>query len=97
MENIIQQLKKIEELILHHSYEGKEFLDVKEASSYLNLSTSAIYKMTSSKEITHYVPGGKKIYFRRSELDRWIGASEVLSKGEFDAGVSDYLSRNLNS
>lgn len=94
MENIVQKLKEIEELLLSQRYDGKEHLDVKEASIYLNLSTSAIYKMTSRKEIPHYIPGGKKIYFNRSELDSWIKAAKVPSTSEFDEGVSDYLRRN---
>lgn len=93
MEDIIQKLKKIEELLLAQIFEGKEHLDVKEASIYLNLSTSAIYKMTSRKEIPHYVPGGKKIYFNKSELDAWIRAAKVPSTSEYDEGVGDYLRR----
>lgn len=96
MESIVQKLNEIEALILNQGYEKKEFLDVKEASSYLNLSTSAIYKMTSRKEIPHYVPGGKKIYFRKSELNTWIELAKITSTNEFDRSVANYLSRNQN-
>lgn len=53
--------------------------------------------MTSNKEICFYVPGGKKIYFRRTELDSWVFNSKVSSINECDLEVENYLGRTKKS
>ena len=60
----------------------KEFLTVDEIANYLGLSKSAVYKITSKKEIPFYNPGGKKIYFKRSEVDTWIESGRVAPDSE---------------
>ena len=53
-----------------------EWLDITEASKYIRLSKSAIYKRTMMGTIQFYKIG-KKLLFRRSDLDQYIlnGAS----------------------
>jgi Na+/proline symporter len=42
-------------------------------ASDLNLSfTGMLYKLTSSKEIPHFKPRGKMLYFAKEELDKWL-------------------------
>lgn len=60
----------------------KEFMTVDEIADYLGLSKSAIYKLTSKRELPFYNPGGKKIYFKREEIDAWVEASRVSSDSE---------------
>jgi len=60
----------------------KEYLTVDETSEYLGVSKSAVYKITSKKEIPFYNPGGKKIYFKKSELDAWIDSGRVSPDSE---------------
>ncbi|TKK71451.1 helix-turn-helix domain-containing protein [Ilyomonas limi] len=47
----------------------KEILTFEEACIYLGRSASSMYKLTSARLIPHYVPTGKLIYFKRTELD----------------------------
>ncbi len=60
----------------------KEFMTVDELADYLGLSKSAVYKITSKKEIPFYNPGGKKIYFKRIEVDAWIESGRVAPDNE---------------
>ncbi len=39
---------------------------------YIGVSESMLYKLTSSKEIPHYKPRGKMVYFAKEELDEWL-------------------------
>ena len=55
----------------------KTYLTVPEASVYLSLSESSIYKMTSQRFIPFYKPSGRKILFRKTELIEWIEKSKV--------------------
>ena len=97
MEIILKKLEKLEALIERQYILSKEILSLEEAAQYLQLSKSCLYKMTSSKEIPYYVPGGKKIYFRRIELDNWILNSKVNSVNEFDDDAESYLCRTSKS
>ena len=84
----------IRELIIETQkleYLQKEILTFKEAAKFLSLSESALYKLTSKKEIPHYIPGGKKIYFKKTELDRWILESRVTPVNEISMEMKSYL------
>lgn len=39
---------------------------------YIGVSDSMLYKLTANKEIPHYKPRGKMIYFAKEELDEWL-------------------------
>lgn len=97
MEIIIQKLNELELIIKRQPNLSKEVLTLEEAAEYLQLSKSCLYKMTSNKEISHYVPGGKKIYFRRSELDDWVFNSKVSSVNELDFEAESYIGRTQKS
>ncbi len=95
MEFIQKELKEIKELLQKQNIHNKEFLSLEETSDYLQLSSSCLYKMTSKQEIPFYRPGGKKIYFRRIELDNWVLKSRVSSINDIELKVDNYLSRTL--
>jgi excisionase family DNA binding protein len=58
--------------IIAPSYYFKEALTIDEASEYTGLSSGTIYVLTHEKRIPFYKPFGRKIYFKRSELDGFI-------------------------
>jgi excisionase family DNA binding protein len=100
MEFIQNELKEIKELLKKQTIQQKERLTLEEATEYLQLSRSCLYKMTSKREIPVYSPGGKKIYFKRIELDAWVFKSRIAPVSEFEDEVEDYLSKaskNLTS
>lgn len=97
MEIIIEKLLEIEALVKKQYVLSKDFLILQEAAEYLQLSKSALYKLTSSKTIPYYVPGGKIIYFRRSELDTWLNTNRIASIEDKSNEVDRYLNRNLKS
>jgi excisionase family DNA binding protein len=68
-EQIIDKLNNIESLIL----DGSEYpYTFQQACRYLSLKPSYLYKLTSLKKIPFYKPSGKKLYFKRKDLDKWI-------------------------
>ena len=70
----------------------KKFLTTKEAAEYLGLKIGYLYKMTSRHEIPYYSPGGKRMFFKLSELDRWIEKSRISTNDELKSKAQ---SRNL--
>lgn len=68
----------------------KEILSFTEGCEYLDISKSYGYKLTSKQELPHY-KRGKKIYFKRVELDEWMLTKKVDSFNEIEASTNDYL------
>ena len=81
-EELIFAIQELDEKISNLSLSTKEILNFEEAVTYLSVSRSYLYKLTSGAEIPHYKPSGKLIYFKKSELDNWIFKSKVKSKEE---------------
>lgn len=52
--------------------EAKTVLTATEASEYIGVTESYLYKLTSARRIPHYKPTGKLIFFDRCELDDWL-------------------------
>ena len=61
----------------------KSILSFDEASEFLNLSKSYLYKLTSSGQIPHYKPQGKMLYFEKSELESWLRQNPVKTNLQF--------------
>ena len=71
--------------------ETKEMINLDELSSYTGLSKSYIYKLTHRKELPHYKPSGKKLYFKASEVLEWLMQNRVSTNQELEAEASNYL------
>lgn len=69
----------------------RKFLNVDEASSYLGVSKSCLYKKMSNREIPYYKPGGKKVYFKPEDLDNWVFQNRISSEDELKWEVDRIL------
>lgn len=56
--------------------EKPTILNIQEASDYMNLSTSYLYKLVARKQIPH-MRAGYKILFKNSDLDKWLEEKSV--------------------
>lgn len=91
MEIIENKLDEIVSLLKAKNLQEKEFLTLEEASIYIGQSKSSIYKLTSKKQIPFYVPNGKKIYFKTTELNDWITCNRIDTVDDLENSVNDYL------
>lgn len=90
MKKIVELGNKIEDQHLLQ----KPVLNFSETCRYLQISPSHLYKLTSQKDIPHFCPQGKKLYFRREEIDQWLLRNRQSSADEIDHVASDYIIRN---
>lgn len=74
-------------------FAAKEVLTLEEASLFLGLSKSQLYKLTGSGAIPHYKPGGKYIYFDHAELVEWVRQNPVKSKRQRELDAIGYVAR----
>jgi len=79
-----KKLDEIKNLILQQNLFHKDILDTVEASKYLNISPSGVYRLTSKSILPFYKPNGKKIYFKRKELDEWMLQNKYMSIDEIE-------------
>jgi len=61
--------------------ELKELLNIDEASQFIMLAKQTIYGMTSNRQIP-FLKRGKKLMFRRSELQQWLYNSKKQTNEE---------------
>ena len=93
-EIIIQKLAKIEAMLQDQNLLQKEVLNLNETCKYLDMSASHLYKLTSQKQIPHFCPQGKKLYFQRAELDQWLLRNRQDSTDEIETMAANYLLSN---
>jgi excisionase family DNA binding protein len=91
MDEVLKRLEKLERLIESQGVNAKEVLNFHEAAQFLELSHSHLYKLTSAGSIPHYKPNGKKIYFRRDELESWLLRNKVTTSDEIEQQAADYI------
>ena len=85
--SIEQRIEDLEALV----YATKNVLSFDEASKYLNLSKSYLYKLTSAQQIPHYKPQGKMIYFEKDALDAWLRQNPVKTQTQISQEASHYI------
>lgn len=77
IESVLKKLEPVESLLeritlLENTIFTTKRVYISEACMYIGVSESMLYKLTSSKEIPHYKPRGKMVYFAKEELDEWL-------------------------
>ena len=91
MDELLQRLERIELLLESQKLVHKEVLNFNEACQYLELSQSHLYKLTSTATIPHYKPNGKKVYFKRIELEAWLLRNRTTSQDEIETMATNFL------
>ena len=90
-QNISTQLEELKSIL---SQQQEKPLCFQEAASYLDISKSYLYKLTCFNKIPHYKPNGKKIYFTKADLDKWILRNRVKSTDEIELKAREYILKN---
>jgi excisionase family DNA binding protein len=88
---ILEKLNILELMLAEQSTLQKDVLNFNEGAKYLDLSASFLYKLTSAGEIPHYKPQGKKIYFKRVELDQWLLRNRVKPRHEIEQEANKHI------
>lgn len=66
VEGLLERVALLENTI----YTTKKVFTFQEACMYIGVSESMLYKLTSNKEIPHYKPRGKMLYFAKEGAGR---------------------------
>ena len=60
----------------------KMVLTASETAEFLGLSKSYLYKLTMNRQIPHYKPLGKVIYFDLKEVEDWARQNRIATQTE---------------
>jgi excisionase family DNA binding protein len=98
LNRIEQQLKdfKIKTIQEVAAQPVKQWMNVPETAEYLSISSSKIYKLTSTMEIPH-MKLGKLLYFRKEQIDEWLLKNRVKTRAEIEQDAISYLSKRKKS
>lgn len=88
-ERILAELQAIKQLTLLGT---KNVLTMDDVSLLTGISKSALYKMTSAREIPFYKKG-KFVYFERAEVERWLKENRVATTEEMQGDALAYCAR----
>ena len=89
----IEELQKRMEAVEDILDNAKEVLTVEEASRFMDIARSSLYKMTSDRSIPFYRPNGKMIYFEKADILAWIRQNRVTATKK-DNGTDQEPERN---
>lgn len=83
LENLIQDsVRKIfNEQTVKPKESANEVFSLEQACQYLNLAKQTIYGFTSKRKIP-FIKKGKKLYFKLSDLEKWLETGRKKSKSE---------------
>lgn len=102
LETLLIEVTHIKEIVtklmnsMNADTNTNEFLNSNEASLYLDISKSHFYKLTMEKTIPYYKPNGKKMYFKKSDLDTFMNSKKSKSMNDLELEANKYISKQIN-
>ena len=90
---ILDKLTEIAQKLDEQNMLQKTVLNFNEACKYLDVSSSHLYKLTCNKSVPHFCPQGKKLYFKREELDSWLQRNRQQTNEELEETAIDSFTR----
>lgn len=85
--------KKTDETLVAHKPKRpeKRFCSIDWLVKYTGFPKNSIYQKTSKNEIPH-IKRGRKLFFEKSQIDKWLEEGRVKTKGEIAAEAEAFLS-----
>lgn len=71
-----------------------ELMTIDDVAVHTGLKKSYLYQLTCESKIPHYKPFGKKLFFKRSEIDEYIFSKKRKTIHEIEASAANLDFRN---
>jgi len=94
---ILDKLSEIADKLDEQNRLQKIVLNFNETCKHIDASPSHLYKLTSTRQIPHFCPQGKKLYFKREELDEWLLRNRQSTTKEIEVIVDNELANRKRS
>jgi len=86
-ERIMAELAEIKNLTL---LAAKSVLTIDDVALLTGISKSTLYKMTCKKQLPHYKPNSKLLFFNRKEIEEWAQQNRVNTWAEAEQKALAY-------
>ena len=73
----------------------RDVYDAKDAAEYLRVTKSSIYQLVFHRKLATYRPSGKKLYFRKSDLDAYVFRNKQIADGDARELADKILTANM--
>lgn len=93
LDALLNKLERLEQRIEEIFSMSKEALTFEQAWKFLKISSSQLYKLTCKRIIPAFKPGGKLLYFKRSDLENWMLSNRRKTAKERTAEALTKLDR----
>jgi excisionase family DNA binding protein len=95
VQELTQEVSQLKQLIIANEAKTpvvpqEQFLNIQEASCFLNLSIATIYSKVSKGEIPYYKPN-KHLLFSRSELVNYLKLGKRKTNAEIEQEATAYI------
>ncbi|WP_046745342.1 helix-turn-helix domain-containing protein [Kordia zhangzhouensis] len=94
LDALYTEISELKKLIQNLGIQQKEYLNTEEASTFLGISKSTFYKITSACSIPKYKPNGKMMLFKKSDLLQFIENGRINSEQDLNE-IADKLTDDL--
>ena len=88
---ILLRLDEIQASIRDLKAAAEKPMTLDEAAAYLHVSKSHTYQLTSKGLIAHFKPAGKKIFFKKSDLDAYLLRNRRASESELEQAAANHI------
>jgi excisionase family DNA binding protein len=88
---ILSRLNEIQASIRNLREASEKPMTLDEAADYLYVSKSHTYQLTGKGLIAHFKPAGKKIFFKKSDLDAYLLRNRRASESELEEAASHHI------
>ena len=89
-------IQKLNENIEQLLQQDEKPLTLPEAAKYLGVSKSHLYKLTFTNRITFYKPAGKLLYFKKSDLNKYLFRNRKASELELEQKAVDFVTQGVS-
>lgn len=76
--------RELDEIKKYTVLAAKNVLCLEDVAILTGLSKSHLYKLTCRREIPHYKPNGKFVYFDRQEVETWMKQNRQSTNAEIE-------------
>ena len=85
---LVKKLDDMAELMaLYHD----QPLTIDRASEYLGIKKNTIYQWMHKNKIPFYRPAGKRVFFSRLELNKWVYMQKILTTEEMEKATHRFI------
>ena len=75
-----RKIASLQERVEDLCFSAKEVLNLEEASAFLGIAKSILYKMTHTNQLPFFKPAGKLIFFEKKALLDWVRGAKSMSE-----------------